>query len=438
MHRLYFRVYLAVLGSLALFAVLAGVTWRVFAEYDRIGPRPEFFQEAAERLAPPIDAAADAQRRQLEHWRALSGYELALFTADGRIIAEASDGALPSPLAGVEKPKSRHWRGPFGIFALQLGDGRWLVAARPRTERGFLTRFGWLAALLGLTGAVGIAAYPVVRRTTRGLERLQASVEALGAGNLSARVTISGRDEVARLGLKFNQSAARIEDLVRVNKNLLANASHELRSPLARLAVAAESLSSVAPAGTRDEIGTNIRELDQLIDEILLASRLDSQLIEPAGLERVDLVGLAAEECARVGAELDASSAKGGVITGDARLLRRLIRNLVENAQRHGGDTPVEVAFQPSGQPSGQPSKAGIIFDVLDRGPGIAVAERERIFEPFYRPPGVRERHGSVGLGLALVRQIVTRHGGTVECIARNGGGSCFRVSLPPTSLATD
>lgn len=425
MRRLYFRIYLAMLAALALFAILAGLTWRTFSSFEDAGPRTAFFSEAAERLAPPADAPPADQQRQLERWRSLSGYDLAIFAADGRLIAEAADGSLPSPLEMEHGhgPRSRQWRGPFGIYAVQLGDGRWLVAARPRADRGLLPRFGWLAALIGIALAVAVAAWPVVRRLTRSLERLEAGVVALGAGDLSSRVTIEGRDEVARLAASFNQAADRIEQLIRTNKSLLANASHELRSPLARLRMAMEGIQQPMPAATREEIARNIRELDQLIEEILLASRLEAQGSDPAHVERVDLVALAAEECARTGADMTVSPGGGLVVSADARLLRRLIRNLLENARRHGGGSPVEVEIR---------SVASLVeLDVLDRGPGVPEVERARIFEPFYRLRGAREREGGVGLGLSLARQIAEAHGGSIACLPREGGGSRFRLCWP-------
>ena len=428
MRRLYFRIYLAMLASLALFAILAGLTWRTFSSFENMGPQAAFYVEAAERLALPADAPPEEQQRQLEHWRAISGYDLAIFAPDGRLISEAADGNLPSPLEMEHKPWTRQWRGPFGVHAVQLSDGRWLVAARPRADRGWLRRFGWLAALIGIALAVAIAAYPVVRRLTRGLERLEASVVALGAGNLSSRVSIEGRDEVARLAATFNQAADRIEQLIRTNKSLLANASHELRSPLARLRMAMEGIQPPMPAATRDEIARNIRELDQLIEEILLASRLEAQGSDWAHIEPVDLVALAAEECARVGADMTASPAQGLIVSADARLLRRLIRNLLENARRYGRGSPVEVEIRSIA--------AAVELDVLDRGPGIPEAERERIFEPFYRLPGVREREGGVGLGLSLARQIAERQGGSILCLPRDGGGSRFRVCWPASPNA--
>ena len=427
MRRLYFRIYLAMLAALALFAILAGLTWRTFSGFETAGPRPAFFLEAAERLAPPADAQPEAQRQQLEHWRALSGYDLAIFAADGRLIAEAADGNLPSPLEMDrrmdQRPWSRQWRGPFGIYAVQLGDGRWLVAARPRADRGLLQRFGWLAALLGIALAVAVAAWPVMRRLTRSLERLETGVVALGAGDLSSRVTIEGRDEVAGLAASFNQAADRIEQLIRTNKSLLANASHELRSPLARLRMAMEGIERPMPAAIREEIARNIAELDQLIEEILLASRLEAQGSDPAHIERVDIVALAAEECARIGADMSASPGQGVIVAADARLLRRLIRNLLENARRYGGGSPVEVEIRVTA--------AVVELDVLDRGPGVPETERERIFEPFFRLRGVRERDGGTGLGLSLARQIAEAHGGAIACLPREGGGSRFRARLP-------
>src|SRR5206468_1115717 len=164
-------------------------------------------------------------------------------------------------------------------------------------------------------------------------ERLQAGVESLGAGELSARVRVEGHDEVAQLAESFNRAAGRIEELVGAHKSLLANASHELRTPLARIRMAVELMKESAEPKRKAELEQDIAELDALIDEILLASRLDA-LKKLETDERVDLLALAAEECARYDhAALDGQSV---TVRGDPRLLRRMIRNLLENAKRHG------------------------------------------------------------------------------------------------------
>ena len=176
------------------------------------------------------------------------------------------------------------------------------------------------------------------------------------------------------------------------------------------------------------EISRSITGLDQLIDEILLVSRLDAMQADAEPFESLDLTGLAAEECARAGTELGVSATgQSLVIQGSPRLLRRLMRNLLENAKRYGGHGEItpELTQKRVG------SQALAVVAVNDRGPGVPPNQRERIFEPFYRLPGASEREGGVGLAFALVKSISERHGGTVRCEARLGGGATFVVELP-------
>jgi signal transduction histidine kinase len=282
---------------------------------------------------------------------------------------------------------------------------------------------GWMVALVGVAVALGV--YPIVRRLTKRLEALQRGVQRWGEGDLSARVAEEGQDEVADLSNGFNAAAARVEELVRSHKSLLANASHELRSPLTRIRMGLELMGDRPSPGAREEISRNIGELDQLIDEILLASRLDAKEADMGTVEAVDLTGLAAEECARVDADLEVREGTHSdalTVRGVPRLLRRAIRNLLENARRYGaGETSVEI-----GSRGGQAE-----IRVNDRGPGVPAALRDRIFEPFYRLPGASERNGGVGLGLALVKSITERHGGSVRCEDRPGGGASFVITLP-------
>lgn len=281
---------------------------------------------------------------------------------------------------------------------------------------------GLVALLLLLFAAVAAGAWPVVRRLTRRLEALQRGVEAFGGGALHQRVPEDGRDEVGALARSFNRAATRIEALLRSHQSLLANASHELRSPLARMKMAVSMLDSAAPEqreGLRREIHANLAELDALVDEVLTASRLQAGQGLPRR-EPVELLALAAEEAARVQATVDGDSLS---VPGDERLLRRALRNLLENAQRYGVDG-VQLQLR-------RGSGANVEISVCDRGPGVPEAYRERIFEPFFRLPGHAEREGGVGLGLALVRQIAQAHGGSVHCMPRDGGGSCFCLVLP-------
>jgi signal transduction histidine kinase len=307
-------------------------------------------------------------------------------------------------------------RGAGSTVALALPDGRRVVVRWLRPHRPF----GVLVALGLLAAAIAIGAYPLVRRITRRLERLHARVDALGAGDLAARVEVEGHDEVAHLARSFNRAADRIERLVNAQRTMLAGASHELRSPLTRMRMAIELLASADRPELRVRVSQDIAELDALIGELLLASRLDT--LEHLGrTEDVDLLALLAEEGARVGAEVSGESV---CIQGDTPMLRRLMRNLLENAQRYAAGSPIEASVV-----SLTPTAACLC--VADRGPGVPEQERERIFEPFYRLTGLRERHdGGVGLGLALVRQIARHHGGEVRCLSRAGGGTCFEVEL--------
>jgi signal transduction histidine kinase len=178
--------------------------------------------------------------------------------------------------------------------------------------------------------------------------------------------------------------------------------------------------SSPSPA-FKAEIARNISELDQLIEEILLASRLDAKDADMGTIESVDLVGLAAEECARTQAVLDTAAASL-TVPGISKLLRRAVRNLLENARRYGaGDVTLVLSHD----------STHAIVQVCDRGPGVPAALQERIFEPFYRLPGASEREGGVGLGLALVKSITLRHGGSVTCSNRPNGGANFEIRLP-------
>jgi len=393
MRRLYLRIYLAVIASLAVFALVAALAWHSFGE---AWVSDETLATVARNVLPPAAAPASEQQSALERLARDLRIDLALFAPDGTRIARVG-----RPIEAPQRVgRQRGLRGA-PVWAAQLEDGRWLAARAP--HRGGPAFGVFILALILIAIAVG--AYPVVRRLTRRLERLQRGVTALGEGELSARVKVEGRDEVARLAASFNQAAERIERLVGANKFLLAAASHELRTPLARIRMAVELMKERADPARKRELEHDIAELDALIEEILLASRLDA-VATLEGVETVDLLALAAEEGARYDVEVTGEST---TLRGDARLLRRMIRNLLENAKRHGA-APVTLTVK------------NRELSVCDAGSGVPEAERERVFEPFYR--GAR---GS-GLGLSIVRQVARRHGGEVRC-----EGNCFVVSLRAT-----
>jgi signal transduction histidine kinase len=382
---LYVRIWLAVLAGVAVVTFAAGWAWQI-ADEQRSAPLPR---------------------------------EVVLRDTQDRVIGTGTSLRTSRPGEALE-------------FTIALKDGQqFQMQFGPRQDRPGgpppwvrpQTGFFWLLGLVGLATAIGL--FPIVRRLTQRLETLQRGVQRWGDGDLSARVPEDGQDEVADLSMRFNAAAARVETLVRSHKSLLANASHELRSPLTRIRMGLELMGTQPSQAARDEIARNIGELDQLIDEILLSSRLDASEADLGTIETVDLIGLSAEESARVGAELDLAENTDSStlqVQGVSRLLRRAIRNLLENARRYGAGE-IELLLESTGD------RARV--RVNDRGPGVPVALRERIFEPFYRLPGASEREGGVGLGLALVKSIVERHGGAVRCEDRPGGGASFVIELP-------
>jgi two-component system, OmpR family, sensor kinase len=381
---LYLRIWLAVVLAMAVLAIAFGYLWRLQGE-PQLPAREVIIRNETG------DILGQVKTRPLRIPG--QGLEFQVEMNDGKTIIVQLP---PRPRGPGEGPPGRPWaRGPEGFF--------------------------WLLGLVAL--AVAIGTYPIIRRLTQRLEDLRAGVERWGEGDLSARIEERGTDELAFLAQRFNHAAARVEALLQSHKSLLANASHELRSPLARIRMGLELMEPGNSAASQEEIRRNIGELDQLIDEILLASRLDARESDVGTFEAVDLTGLAAEECARAGAEL-VPSADGRplVVQGVSKLLRRAVRNLLENARRYSSG-PVTVELVREG--------AQAVVRVRDRGPGVPPAERERIFEPFYRLAGASERHGGVGLGLSLVRSITQRHQGSVSCESQEGGGACFVLRLP-------
>lgn len=415
MRKLYFQIYMGVIASLVLLVVLAATFWHF---QGKNSPQNQIFETVRDVIVmalPPADAPRAQQQAVLERLARPALPRLSLYSADRELLAHTGP-ALRPPGPRAQENEWLHRPDHQSAWAMQLPDGRWLLAQPPHERpRPPLPIFLTLL-LIGLV--VAVVAYPMTRRMTKRLERLKKAVEALGEGDFKTRVETKGCDEVSSLANSFNLAAERVETLLLAHKQLLANASHELRSPLTRIRLALEMQEKAPTPELQDEVRKNIAELDQLIEEILLASRLDASS-EPLHRDDIDLAALLAEECARTEAQCEAVPLN---LQGDERLLRRMLRNLLENARRHGGDEVQASLRKEAGQ---------VVIQVCDNGKGIAPEERERIFEPFYRPAGSREKEGSYGLGLSLVRQIAQRHGGSVRCVAGQTGGACFEVRLP-------
>ncbi|KAF1023469.1 MAG: Sensor protein RstB [Paracidovorax wautersii] len=423
--KLYLRIWLAVVLAVAVLSLLVGWAWQLASES---APREVVVRDHAGVMigrgtwrppAAPPDAEVEGE--------------------DGPdLLAEPPP---PPPFPPHRPPPLRG--GFHGVeIPAQLNNGQIVTVQLPRPPRSpWRQPFGFLWTLTLVAIAVALATYPIIRHLTRRLEKLQRSVEKWGQGDLSVRAEVRGGDEIAFLARRFNHSAERIEALVTSHKSLLANASHELRSPLTRIRMGLALMDDTANEGLREELSRSITELDQLIDEILLASRLDAQTAELGTPVPVELAALAAEECARL--QIDLAEATPAEIAGIPKLLRRLMRNLLENALRYGQSRTSHLGDDAARQDGAvsatlrQLPGQWVEFRVNDRGPGVPDDQKARIFEPFYRLPGASERHGGVGLGLSLVKSIAERHGGSVHCEDRPGGGASFVVRLPTAAAAT-
>ena len=404
-HRLYLQIFFGFLKVLLVLGMLIGGLFWHYAG-SRVQGSDKHVVTLLRTLFP-ASASPSETESVMRAINGISGGSVALYAADGQLL-HAVGSVEPSLDLAIRNDQ----RGaPF--HPATLPDGRRLVLEWD--EDGKSRHFGWIVLFL-LLAAMG--SYPISRRLTRRIEALQTQADAWGEGNLSARAKVEGCDEIAELARRFNQAAERIESLLGSQRAMLAAASHELRSPLARIRMASGLIGEDRP-DLQGQIARDIAELDTLIGDLLLASRLSNDTPQ-LKLEAVDLLGLAAEEAARAGAELDGQPL---CLQADARLMRHLLRNLLENSRRHAAGTPIEVQIEAA--------EKGGVLRVFDRGPGIPEAEREKVFEPFYRPAGTVETGDGVGYGLALVRRIARLHGGDVRCLARVGGGACFEVSLP-------
>jgi signal transduction histidine kinase len=400
-NRLYRQIYLSFMAVVLLVGLLAAAAGWMAG--DR-GSRPMDANTRAllVRLLP-ADASAQTLTATLGEIASIMHGAVGLYSPQGEAIARAGKD-MPPRLSPAQR----------GEASLVLPDGRLVIMEWG--QRAHILFIVWLVICSLL---IALATWPVARRLTRRIERLQQQADIWGEGRLSTRMEVDGCDEIAELAIRFNQAAERVEAMVSSQRAMLAAASHELRSPLARIRVALDLLDGDRP-DLHAQVARDIAELDGLIGDLLLASRLadDAPRLQ---IGPVDLLGLAAEEGSRVGAS---ASGEALCVQGDLRLLRHLLRNLLDNARRYApGSAPeIEVIRR---------SDACVQLHVLDRGPGIPEAEREKIFEPFYRLAGSAERGEGTGYGLALVRRIASLHGGSVQHLPREGGGSCFELILP-------
>ncbi|MFZ6178190.1 ATP-binding protein [Nannocystis pusilla] len=442
---LFARVFFTFFAAVLAFVTLASIVQFATAERHDAG-----WVEAADAVVEahkPALLAALAGDGDLEAAAAALAGALELRVAvrsfDGAHLA--GDPAIP-PLRPLRpRQRSRLERGapvmlreksgepqlafPIGDRALLIADTGDQASRRMRTL---------VLGVVGLVGLLGASAWLLARSLTRRLALLEDGAARIARGELGHRVQVDPRgDEIDRLGQEMNDMAYQLGELIRGQRSLLTNVSHELKTPIARLRVLAELLSERAetlpdhPASARIrkgavELEQDLGELATLVQDLLTSGRLELSGPHASPVQRtpIDLTPFLGRLGAPFAAEL-AVTPPGLSQTGDPLLLDRLFTNLLSNARRACPQGHVWI--------TATAAASECTIAVEDEGPGIPPAERARVFEAFYRLDDARARdHGGAGLGLYLCAQIARAHGGTIAAEGREPGpGARLVVRLP-------
>lgn len=299
-------------------------------------------------------------------------------------------------------------------------------------------RTGWLAigVALILGGTIAIL---IVRSITAPLREIEAGAGSIARGDFDARVDPSGGVELASLGASFNEMAERLGELDRTKRDFLAKVSHDLKTPLASIRETKKVLLDRIPGELNAkqerllELGlANAERLSEMISKLLELSRIEAG-IEDYEFEPVELATLCERTVERLGpgpAGLHAqvvAEVRPATVHADRGALERVLENLLDNARGHAGHSDVEVRVRVEDSTGGVPRA---VVAVRDHGPGVSPEDRGRIFRSFASGNGALGS-GHVGLGLAICREIVTAHGGTIWVEDAPGGGSVFAFALP-------
>ncbi|WP_227979802.1 sensor histidine kinase [Nocardia spumae] len=404
-------------------------------------------------LVDELDSAAASRATELAGLLAPDPGRIAALprTEDGRIAAAQvvggdgspiwgfndGHGRLADPPAGVDRaeglPASTGYRDDFRVASRRVGAYQVLVAVDTESVERAVAQAGLLLAIGApvVVLAAAAATYLLVGRSLRSVEAIRNRVARIGATQLSERVPVPPpRDEIARLAETMNDMLARVEAGHRAQRRFVGDASHELRSPLATVTAALE-LARDRPEALDAELidGTLLPEaqrMRRLIEDLLTLAAADERGLElHTGDVDLDDLAHAAATSARLRGDITVDTAIRPVrMVGDPDRLARALRNIVDNAVAHAR-ARVRVATE---APEG---RARVVVD--DDGPGIPIADRERIFRRFVRLEADRSRTttGGSGLGLAIVTEIVGAHGGAVLVGESPWGGARFVVDLP-------
>jgi signal transduction histidine kinase len=325
--------------------------------------------------------------------------------------------------------------GPGALFRKRVGENGLVLTMGPMPDFEFNKflfdlLFSLVVALIFCLFALSVA-WPYAKN----LRRISIAAEAFGNGKLDARANLSPRSSLAHLANAFNSMADRIQELIRSHKELTHAVSHELRTPLARLRFSMEMISSVDESDKREKhlegMRRDVDELDLLVSELLTYAKLDKSYrprMEPVDLGTwlTDLVAVLGAENSKADIECRISSPNPKVpLLASPQFLERALRNLLQNAVRYT-NSRIQITLMTVDDQA--------IIHVDDDGPGIPLADRQRIFEPFVQ----LDAHSNpdlpgYGLGLAIVHRVATWHGGSVTVSEAPIGGARFSLGLAIT-----
>ncbi len=343
--------------------------------------------------------------------------------------------------AGADADLEPAWMAAYGVETSAGPATVIVVAGLGPVERATEVLAPLLAlALPVILLATAALVWHLVGRTLRPVEAIRARAAAISADDLATGVPVPAtRDEVQRLALTLNDLITRIRASTEQRRRFVADASHELRSPIAAIRTMLEVARDYPEAVEQGELVRDLlREdlrLERLADDLLTLARHDERglTLHPRDVALADLLR---EEASATesghGLPVHADVADAPTLTVDPALLRRALRNLLDNAARHA-QRGVWLDVQSSASPYADPAAPSTV-DILvsDDGPGIAPADRERVFERFVRLDEARGRDvGGAGLGLAVARAVARAHGGTLAAVEPTHGGATFALRLP-------
>ncbi len=391
-------------------------------------------------LATLVESGTPTDRLVEEH--VADDEFIQVVTDDGDVVAASAGLGGEPPVIGLDAGEWTTTDVPFDderflayTVAAQSGDdayriivGRTLepVAEATRLVAGLLT-----VGLPLVLAFVALTTWLVVGWALAPVDRMRAQVDAIGAGELDRRVQMPhSEDEIARLGRTLNQMLARLEASAARQRQFVADTSHELRSPIASIREQAEVALAhperMAIEAVAASVHADALRLQALVEDLLLLARADERTLE-LDARPLDLDDLVFDEARRAspetGPRIDVSAVTAARVMGDGTGLRRVVRNLLDNAIRSAAGRVVVSLAAADGMAR---------LRVDDDGPGIPEADRVRIFERFVRLDEARTREtGGVGLGLAIVAELVREHGGSVVATEAPIGGARFEVALP-------